>query len=273
MVSNNTANNQGIQPGQYNIDYFSGAQVSLYIGDVWVDEVTSISYQVSQSRVPLYGYGDQLFRRVAEGQVSVQGQFSINFKEAGYLWLILKRYQKQMKGRTIQMKRNKEGESADRRNIEQITNNEVTTIDLNKAYTQLASAYQKADSETKSIISQAQQTAVTPSTFRTEDTLTGYSSNPRLGKNTAESIFETFENIVWGKTVENSLMNDHRRADDIRLNPFDIYLTYGDYIGDDTVNHTIRRMSNVHIIGTTQQIVIDGQPIQEVYNFLAQNII
>lgn len=41
-----------VRRGVYNIEYFSGAQVSLYIGDVWVDEVTTLAYGYQQSRAP-----------------------------------------------------------------------------------------------------------------------------------------------------------------------------------------------------------------------------
>lgn len=248
------------------VSHNSGAQVSLYIGDVWVDEVTSIEYNASQSRMPLYGYADQLFRGVAEGQVVVRGRFSINFKEAGYLWLILNRYKQKMEGRNSLLNPFVSSGSADRRNIEQVINNEVSQIDLNSIYTKLASDL--TENEVKKLKTQGN--------LRTQDTLTGFASSPRLGKNTAESIFETFEDIVWGEESNLTLAvdaTDHRRADDTRLNPFDIYIAYGDFAGDNTVNHTIRRIADVYIMGTSQQVVIDGQPIQEIYDFIGRNII
>ena len=86
-----TTNTQPLlRQGIYNVEYFSGSQASIFIGDVFVDEITFFAFSVSQERVPLYGYGDQLFRDVSKGPVLVQGQFSINFKEAGYLFLILR---------------------------------------------------------------------------------------------------------------------------------------------------------------------------------------
>ena len=51
----------GIRPGVYNIDYFSGSQVAIYIGDVFVDEITAINFVAQQPRRPLYGYADQHF--------------------------------------------------------------------------------------------------------------------------------------------------------------------------------------------------------------------
>src|SRR5678809_314400 len=78
----------------YDLDYFSSQQAALYIGDVFVDEVIALSYSVQQSKTPIYGYASQLFDAVSHGTVIVQGQFSVNFKESGYLWLILHRYKR-----------------------------------------------------------------------------------------------------------------------------------------------------------------------------------
>src|SRR3990167_7047716 len=73
-------------------DYFTGTQASIYIGDVYVDEVVSYAYSVQQTKTPIYGYASQLFDAVSAGPVLVTGNFSINFKESGYLYLILMRY-------------------------------------------------------------------------------------------------------------------------------------------------------------------------------------
>jgi hypothetical protein len=243
-----------LQPGVYNQEYFSGAQVSLYIGDVWVDEVTSISYQVSQQRVPLYGYADQLWRDVAEGQVLVQGNFSINFKEAGYLWVILKRYNEIVKNNgNILIPFSNKNQTL-RRNIERIVNGEVGTFDRNRALTEAAASL-ASDRETAASLGMPVDNTNLPTT--------------------SDTIFDVFEEMVWGVDVGgDSSITDHRRADDVRLNPFDIYMTYGDFTTDDeTIHNTIRRINDVYIIGTSQQVVIDGQPIQEVYSFIARNIV
>jgi hypothetical protein len=71
--------------------YFSGAQASLFIGDTWVDDVASISWNIQQNKQPIYGYGSQHWDFIAEGIVSVSGEFAINFREPNYLWMILER--------------------------------------------------------------------------------------------------------------------------------------------------------------------------------------
>lgn len=251
--------------GIYNIDYFSGSQVAIYIGDILIDEITSIGYQVNQSRQPIYGYSDQYFRAVSKGQVLVQGQFTINFKEAGYLWLVLDTYKKtidRLPGKLLTPFTS--SETVEQRNIEQIINGETTTAERTAALLTLSQG---------------------PPTSKTMDTLDEIvaQSNASLGgfssisrsfgiPGTSENMLEAFEDAIWKKNSD-SFQDMNRRADDADLNPFDIYIAYGDFAGDNRVNHTIRKLVGVHVVSSGQQIVIDGLPIQETYSFLARNII
>lgn len=77
-----------------NTQYFSGTQSSLYIGDVWVDDVVNYSFRVEHSRAPVYGYGSQHYDLMPKGTIIIMGEFTINFREPNYLWLILERYKK-----------------------------------------------------------------------------------------------------------------------------------------------------------------------------------
>ena len=255
--------------GIYDNDYFSGAQVALYVGDVWVDEVTQLAFQVHQSRSPIYGYASPLFDDVSKGNVMVQGQFSINFKEAGYLWLVLNRYKKMMVEdgwKTPIMGKDPRdkiacSEWAQTYNIEQIVSDQ-----------ELISTKMAEDDKLKALHELAR--------LETQAKLAGFSSDTRATGSTegAESIFESFENLIWngskGKVLNGlPVGTDTRRADDPRLNPFDIYITYGDYTGDDRIHHTIQCLSNVYILGNSKQVVIDGQPIQETYSFIAKDLI
>jgi hypothetical protein len=259
---------KGATAGVYNVDYYSGSQVALYIGDTWVDEVTSLSYIVRQDRKPIYDYANPLFRDMSKGPVLVQGEFTINFKEAGYLWLILDRYQTLMNDREskipIPFGSKDEGKnSVSRNNIERIINADDTSVfNRNKTLQDLAKTMDSDEA--------AQQYGLTEGAA----SLGGFSSNTRAsgGIGDAENAFEVFEDKIW-KLDDVALNELDRRADDPDLNPFDIYIAYGDFAGDDKVNHTIRKLDQVHIVGTAQQIVIDGQPIQEAYSFIARNVI
>jgi hypothetical protein len=72
----------------YATAYYTGTQASIWIGDVWVDEVFGISFSASQSILPIFGYASTFFDAVAKGKVLVQGFFEINFVDEGYLYAI-----------------------------------------------------------------------------------------------------------------------------------------------------------------------------------------
>lgn len=251
---------KGIRPGVYNQEYFSGSQVGIFIGDIWVDEITSFEFMVGQSKSPLYGYSDELFRDVTQGRVLVQGQFSINFKEAGYLFLILDRYRKKMKnlksisettvGQNISESMRGafvQDQFINQQNIEQVVNGETSVFNNNQLFASLAG------------FSSSTRAGARNNVFQQDS----------LGR--AENLFEQFENAVWGHQTTAEL-DINRRSDDHRLNPFDIYIGYGDF-HDDTLNHTIQRITDVHILNSQKGFAADGRPIQEVYTFIARNVI
>lgn len=80
---------------EINKEYFSGSQASIFIGDVWVDEIIDWQLSYGVPATPIYGYGDTFFSHAAQGRVLVQGNFTINFREPNYLLAILERYQYQ----------------------------------------------------------------------------------------------------------------------------------------------------------------------------------
>lgn len=76
-----------------NSEYFSGSQASIFIGDVWVDDILDWQCSVGAQATPIYGYGSTFYDRAVQGRVLVQGSFTINFREPNYLFAILARYQ------------------------------------------------------------------------------------------------------------------------------------------------------------------------------------
>ena len=73
----------------FSSEYFSGADVKIYFGDIWVDEITSLAYQLGEEVLPIYGYNSYTFDTVARGKRLIQGSFAINFTSVGYLQQVL----------------------------------------------------------------------------------------------------------------------------------------------------------------------------------------
>lgn len=254
----------------YDQEYFSGAQMNMYIGDVLIDEVTSLAVQVRQNKVPVYGYADQLFNKVSKGTVLVQGQFTINFKEAGYLYAVLERFKQrgrvnspfidtnnfnfQDKTRGGALRDGQRGVLS-RQNIEQID--------------------KSVDSITSGTVNGR---ALRPEEYiEYFQSLTGFNNRSpgRAGSVPGalpgvENVFEAFEDRIWG-TDELDRDADGRRGDSNRFDDFTIYATFGDYNRNNRVNHTAKRIDRVHLIGQAQTIMINGEPIAEEYSFIARN--
>ena len=70
-------------------DYFSGSDVTVYFGDVWADDIVSLSFTLEEKVLPIYGYASYTYDEVARGNRLVSGQFTVAFKEVGWLYTIL----------------------------------------------------------------------------------------------------------------------------------------------------------------------------------------
>lgn len=230
----------------YDQEYFSSTQAAIYIGDVWVDEIVDIAFQVTHLKTPIYGYASRLYDAVSKGPKLVRGSFRINLKEAGYLHVVLDRWAR-MRG---------------------ITNTPFTKSGAIKR-SNIERIYE--DNNVTKIIQQGNDREALYSIFQS---LGGFSSERQEGNwgiDTAEKLFESFEDEIWkqGDIINQSL---DRGADDPSINGFDIFVQLGDWTND-LANHTVLKICDVHING--DQVVIDGngQPILREYSFLARNLV
>lgn len=254
--------NQGPFTAIYDQDYFTGSQCSVYIGDVWVDEITSLSYTTSQPKTPIYGYASQLLDDTAKGQVIVEGNFTINYKEQGYMWGVLQRYKRlertgnleapispdkekmELDTRTPTEQANQPAQGHKRVNlgtIERLLSGDLPKNDIHERYLNIAGyATFDADSAEESVF---------------------------------EDIMEVFENQVWGGTpVGRGFDSQIRRTDHNKFDDFDIYVVLGNY-QNDMSNHTAQKIQGVRLISQGKQIAVGGAPIQEEYSFIARTIV
>jgi len=66
--------------------YFSGNDVEIIIDHNLVLDVPLFQFQVSRSKLPIYGYKSTRFDAIANGEELVQGQFVLNFKYSAELY-------------------------------------------------------------------------------------------------------------------------------------------------------------------------------------------
>lgn len=74
----------------FNSEYYSGADVSIMLDGILIDDATSLVTQMSQQVLPLFGHNSYTADAFAYGQRTVQGAMAINFKSVGYLNEVLK---------------------------------------------------------------------------------------------------------------------------------------------------------------------------------------
>jgi len=250
-----------VQTSIYDLDYFSGAQMFLYIGDVWVDEVTGLQYSTSQVKTPIYGYASQLYDDCAAGHVITQGSFSINFKEAGYLWAVLRRWHNLgAKAANFPVAK------ADQRLLAgrnaSLDNKPVAGPNTRKV-------------KRRSIESITQGNATKGETYKFYQNLAGYATtqvkNPR--DRAFEDVVEAFEDQIWAPKISNNTLNSQlRRTDSNEFDGFDIFVVFGNY-ATPGANHTVQKITDVRLQSQSKMIKIDGEPIQESYNFIARSVV
>ena len=73
----------------YDKGYKSGAQVSLFIGPIWVEEVVTIRLGTGTDDIPVYPYSTPYFNTVLLGNYIVNGQIGINYTDSDYLLRII----------------------------------------------------------------------------------------------------------------------------------------------------------------------------------------
>lgn len=71
-------------------EYFTGADISIYFNDIFIDEITGLSYSLQETVKPIFGYASYTWDAIARGTRIIQGEFRIAFKEAQYINVVLK---------------------------------------------------------------------------------------------------------------------------------------------------------------------------------------
>lgn len=254
----------------YDLEYYSGSQATVYIGDVFVDEITHIEWRRQQEKTPLYGYASQLFDGTARGHVLVSGAFSINWKESGYLWAILRRWFSIGSADIAAMGKadpvsNKKAKMINAGKLGAENNGIGGRPIMGSNRTQVSRA---------SLERLLQGKASRQERYKFYQSLAGYATfSPGGGKDKIfEDIVEVFEDQLWKYPDNRKLLEQLRRVDDNMFDGFDIYTLFGNY-ANPKANHTAVKIVGVRITGESQMVVIDGQPIQQTFTFIARTTV
>lgn len=228
-------------------DFYSGSQITVWFGDILVDDINSIQWTRTQNKKPIYGYASQLFDAVAKGTVLIQGDFTINFRQQGYLSVIM---------------------------------NEIKF--LYKRYTgnlqddEVANADQGRWKEVRRLIGLHLKNGTFGPT--TSEEIRDIGDSPDFMQ-----LAKVYEGVIWGDEVSGMYpaKEDVFPADvsqsDIIPDGFNILITYGNVSNSeartikDQLQSTTKSLNGVHLIGESQVIQVGGQPVLEQYSFIAKS--
>lgn len=288
----------------YSYDYFSGCQSKVFFGDIWVDDIVTIQYNIGQAKEPIYGYASQNYDAIMMGTILGQGSLTISFKETGYLNVIkaLLDYQKQSVG-------NAKVNVANRLQNRQIGNLSANIRSVGQLSDQvnpgLTPGLVRQSETIEEILDnlKAKDISATGTIGRSNKHYSIEAGNRKvptdLFKNTRgnirdfEDIAQLLENSIWGDdngrpfgTNMPKLLRadefDYKYKDfrhtgiksaigDNYSDAFNILITFGD-MTDHRAEHTILVLNDVHF--TTQNLVVtpDGEPIGETYTFIFRDL-
>jgi hypothetical protein len=221
-----------------NEEYFTGSQASIFMGDVWIDDILDWQCSIGANATPIYGYGQTFFQHAAQGRVLVQGSFTINFKEPNYIFAALAKY--------------KVGQSAIRSS--------------NTPFAAVANITESKYEDKRKTLDD----------FFYQDKDTGI-FNARSQRNSLddESITGTVYNNINEKSrllnIEGiSNTSEEGLHNDFAVPLFDIKIGYGVQLDSNTIGEKIL---GIKLIGKGKVIMANGEPIKETYNFFARNIV
>ena len=223
--------------------YYSGSQISIWFGDIWVEDVNHITFSYNQEKRPIYGYASQYFDAVAKGQVLIQGNFIINFREKGYLSYIIANLPK----------------------LETTLRSTLTGQDISE----------RLKSVRGIVSTHLRNGTFGPQTF-TE--LEGLAQSEDFWEEV-----EIYEQVIWGdddpnKDVPKFIATPDVLQHDQFPNGFNILITYGNISASESNNindmttSTTKSLNGVHLLGSSQVIRATGEPVQEAYSFLAKGM-
>lgn len=233
-------------------EYFSGSNAKVYFGDVWLDQMASISFELQEQVAPVYGFHSYTFDRISRGSRIVQGSFSLNFTENGYLQTILDSLASKEKSQGVI---NPRAEA----NKMKHTTSEQTIQTLLQA--EGSDSYQDyIDSLKASFWGQSTPTLIG-----------GYTPD----KDKEAHFYAKRYDETTGQVTENHL-KEHGFNILIDYSPDANYTDFEQCLKNIQTNgsllQTYRTIIGVHITGVSEQLSNNGQVLQQHYQFIARDL-
>lgn len=226
---------------KYRTDYYSGSQVAIFMGNIWLSDISMIEFNLMQKKMPFYGYKSQMYDQMAKGTQLIEGVFSVAYSHTNWLNMAMSKYLEFTNPAGSQ-------QSISESDVQQFLKNlNAGNVDL-------------------------QTLNYTTPVIGLQTPGDGTFANQSFDQKTEQLI-----NFFWGNT--STAGNTYKVISPDNLPPFDITITFGNYPKDRPSaqdeflsSHTVKVLSNIEITGYSMQVAITGEPIQEVYTFFARSM-
>lgn len=241
------AANRSTEFRRFGSEYFAGADIRIYFGDVWIDEVTSLQFTLQEQVAPIFGYASYTWDKVARGSRYIQGSFSINFKESYYLQQVLKSLSSEM--------------SQDKNNVLSGFNTDTWkgSVDIETLMNTNKQNFDNiADQFEESLWGAGANKGINSSMTKKNRSQNSYFYPEFRGKNNAAG------EPTYDSGSQKALLDSG----------FNIVISYGPLNETNGINtpETTHSLIGVQLTGVSQVIGGDGNPVQEQYTFIAKDL-
>jgi len=270
----------------YLVDAYTGAQVRVFVGSIWVDDIIAFQWSSNQSKTPIYGYNSTEYDAVLRGNFLVEGSFSIAFTEQAYLELIRKVAQGEIDQNEVI--------------IDYILSKQPTDFAIKDRSKIRSLYYYRYLNDVTPAVGYIQGAVNSPvAIYRNIAEFLSNYADPNLSE--YENMAEILEDYLWGgkwwhelsssNIDPNSLarwdnqINRLRRIDEADYsydsvndeisilgtgnNAINFVLLYGD-MNVPAAEHTVKNIYDVHIVGESQNITVDDVVVVT-YTFFARH--
>ena len=80
----------------YDTNHYTGSQVSLFLGPVWIEEFVAIRYTERNSKRPLYGWNEMYSDMNLDGNYLINGVFTVNNVETDLVFRTIEQLRKEL---------------------------------------------------------------------------------------------------------------------------------------------------------------------------------
>lgn len=242
-------------------NYWSPAQIRLYIAGVWIDDACAVRYQITDHKTPKFGYNDRHWRTVAQGRTVVQGQLSINYRYNGYLRDVV------------------EDLVARRKDFEALTGDDRFKLETGQTYEDVYNMDIAARLEWIAGKAASAPPEIRQKRFDFFKKLIWGELSDKAASLYQEGEDDEYENVVAKNADSREATKQRRSYQRPGLIPhgFDIMMVAGTDPGEEVDPALTRTIEEVHLTGEhfVAEIAVPdgGRALREVYNFIARRVV